>query len=291
MKKILYILLFLSLGASAQPAAQYHSMLKTRASAPSPFQAETDAYMAAIISAGATWDSTGYKAIDTLVRDLKGLTNPVYATSNVWSKFIDILPFYGATATSHSYNLVNIATHTATFSGSPTHSAAGVDLNGTTQHINTNLAQNLLTYSSNNVALYADIDGTAGNQYMFGTYDGGSAVFGFSKESPNYYVLGLWGGYQTTGAIAYNKFTAVDFSSTSRVDLYGNGVSVFNYTTVSASSSQSIFIGGLNQSGVAVYCSKQTSKFFSVATSTLTTTENANLNLAVTAYQTRLSRH
>lgn len=290
MRKILYLLLFLSFGVSAQPAALYHSMLKTRASAPSPFQPETIAYMALVIASGATWDSTGYKAIDTLVRDLKGFTHPVYPTSNIWSKFIDILPFYGGTATAHSYNLVNPSLYAASFVGSPTHSASGVDLNGTSQHINTNLAQNLLTFSNNNVSLYASIDASAGNQYMFGTYDGGSGVFGFAKAISDYFVLGLWGGFATTGATPYRKFSAVDFSSASRVDLYGDGISRYNNTPISATSTQSIFIGGLNQGGSAVFRSLQTTKFFSAATSTLTSTENINFSTAVTAYQARLSR-
>lgn len=293
MRKIIQSLLclLLPLGVFSQPGAFYHTLVKTTIPTVSPFQPETDAYMALVISSGGIWDSTGYKAIDTLVRDLKGLTNPLYPTSNIWPSFIDILPIYGGTPTAHSYNLVNPALYNMTYVGSPVHSSSGISFNGTTQHANTHLSQGLLSYSNNNAAIYTDIAAVGGNHYLFGTYDGGNGVFGFSKDNINYFVFGRWGDFSTSGTgTPMGNFTAIDYSSSSRLDLYKNGVTVANSVPVNIPATQDIYLACLNQSGSPIYRATMVCKFFGICNTTLTSTQNLNYYYAVSAYQNRLSR-
>lgn len=291
MKKLVYLILFLSFGATAQPAAQYHSMLRTASAPPSSgFQAETIAYMKAVIDNGGTWDSTGYKSIDTLVRDLKGLTNPVYSTSNVWTKFQQILPFYGGISATHALNLVDTNTYKATFVGSPTHSASGVATNGSTSYINTNFSSGALTYSNNISSIYYFVPNT-GTAYAYGVYDGGSGVIGYSIDASNVlFVMGLWKGFSTGGSGSIlSNMVALDFSSTSRVDIYASGVSKFNATPASGTNVGNFFIGGMNNGGTLFTPKQLTAKYWGVGAS-LSSAEHVNYSAAITAYQTRISR-
>lgn len=291
MKKLLYLLLFLSFGVSAQPAALYHSMLKTASTPPpSGFQTETVAYMKAVIDNGGTWDSTGYKAIDTLVRDLKGLTNPRYPTSNVLSKFSQILPFYGSIAATHKFNLLDTSTYQATFVGSPTHNSSGVSTNGSTSYINTNFSSSLLTYSNNITSIYYFVPITS-TAYAYGVYDGGSGVIGYSIDASNVlFVMGLWKGFTTGGSGSIlGNMVALDFSSTSRVDIYADGVSKFNATPASGSNVGDFWIGGMNNGGTLFTPKQLTAKFWGVGTS-LTSSQHIDYSKAVTEFQNRLSR-
>ena len=293
MRKLLFLLLFISFGANAQPAARFHAMLAT-VSAPPPsggFQTETINYMAAVIDNGGTWDSTGYKAIDTLVRDLKGLTNPVYATSNVWSRAGQILPFYGGIAATHALNLVDTSIYKATFSGSPTHNASGVSVNGSTQYINTNFSSGLMTYSNNMTSIYYYVPVT-GTAYPYGVYDGGSGVIGYSIDNDvTMFVIDKWKGYTTSGSGSIlSKMVALDFSTTSRVDIYASSVSKYNEAPVSGSNVGDFWIGGMNNGGVLFAPKQLTAKYWGAFIGSLSAAEHVNYSKAITEFNTRLSR-
>lgn len=119
-----------------------------------------------IDSAGIT-DATQKKAINRLVMDLNGEINPNYSTVNVWSKFKAVYPFVGGSASTHKWNLVNpVNADTAfrlTFPNGATHSATGVDWNGTTQYAETFLnASTSLTLNNTHLSYYSRQDEGSG---------------------------------------------------------------------------------------------------------------------------------
>ncbi|MCH8157409.1 MAG: hypothetical protein IID18_06615, partial [Nitrospinae bacterium] len=71
-------------------------------------------------------DSTQRSVIDVLVKELK--------SKAVWEQLQAVYPIIGGDATKHSFNLINSDTFQITWVNSPTHSATGVDYNGSTQY-------------------------------------------------------------------------------------------------------------------------------------------------------------
>lgn len=259
------------------------------------YHADSAAFFAACAAAGSSLGPMEKAVTDRLVRDLHGEFNPSYSTSNVWSKYLALYPFVGAASGSHSINLKNPGAFRLSFIGSPTHSANGVEFNGSSQYANTHLNQTLLSYSNNSISIYTD-NFSGGVTYIYGTYDGGVGIVGWAKNSGVYINMGTFGSYSIPiiggggGSVSITKFTTVDFSSSSRVDLYCNGVSFYDTTPSPSANSAEIFIAALSQGGTPIVLSGMYCKFFGVANNSLTSTENLHLNNAVAAYQTALSR-
>ena len=224
---------------------------------------------------------------------MKGLTNPNYSTSNVWSKLGQVLPFCGGIAATHKFNLKDTASLQATFVGSPTHSVNGVSTNGSSQYINTNFNCSTQTYDNAMMALYY-INESSSSGYVCGVYDGGVGIAGYRSEGTtlkSLNVLGLWKNLTTygLGVVPLGKFVSIDYSATPRVDCYVNGTSAANSTPVSGALSGNYFIGALNQVGTPIIYFQMTARTWLVG-NTLTSTEQSHLNSAITQFNTRLSR-
>jgi hypothetical protein len=86
-------------------------------SPPPPFDSDAAAYLAAVISAGGTTNSTISGATNTLFTDLK--------SSGLYSKFIAFYPILGGVQASHAINGNLNATYNISYSGSWTHSSLG----------------------------------------------------------------------------------------------------------------------------------------------------------------------
>ena len=120
--------------------APFSFMEKNVVSGGIPTQPEATAFLTAT---GIT-DPTISSAINELVYDLKG--------AGIWSKMIAIYPYVGGTATTHKYNLIDPqdtnGAYRMTFAGGVTHSANGIQGNGSNgvgyTHINigTDITQN-----------------------------------------------------------------------------------------------------------------------------------------------------
>lgn len=111
----------------------------------------TDRDALAFLEAAQIYDRNQQKAVVDLVRRLK--------TAGLWSKMKAIYPFVGGTATAHKWNLKDPqdtdAAFRLTFNGGWTHSANGVDPNGTNAYANTFLVPtSALTYTSSHVSVY-----------------------------------------------------------------------------------------------------------------------------------------
>jgi hypothetical protein len=110
-----------------------------------------DADAQAFLTAAAITDPTITSAIDTLVVQLKA--------DGIWTKMKALYPFVGGTASTHKYNLKNPldtdAAFRLTFSGGWTHSANGVQPNGTNGYADTFLIPSTqLSLNSTHIAGY-----------------------------------------------------------------------------------------------------------------------------------------
>ena len=92
-----------------------------------------DADAQAFITAAGLTNPTQQRAVNTLVLSLKA--------NNIWTKMRAIYPFVGGTASTHKWNLKNpLDTNAAfrlVFFGGMTHSANGIQGNGTNSYANT----------------------------------------------------------------------------------------------------------------------------------------------------------
>jgi hypothetical protein len=219
--------------------------------------------------------------------------------SNTYTGVIGIIdflyPYYGNSATTHQYNLINTATFRLIDHNSPTHSAVGVVYNGTTQYSDTTynpgvqlptirggLFMNSQTnasppgvmigaFTSSPFSLTAlDIDTSTGNNYS--QFSGNSAAAS----------LGL---YNMTG------FWAINAKNAGGLTLYKNGVSIGPVAGAVASKTPgNLFVGAENQIGTAVAFSGLHTDFaglFNTGTSDAQNTEVYNAQLM---YNTTLGR-
>lgn len=290
MIRIAFIFILCSITGYAQPAAYHYAMLPSTPGVISPFQDETLAFFSKLAANAVPFDSTQFKAIDTLVRDIKGLSNPGYATSDIRSKLVAIYPRICATAYSHSLNLLNVDSFQTTWYGSPTHDANGVSYDGISQYGDCNIDMSRLPVYSRGGTMYCANLLSFG--WQWGSYDAAGNAFGIKLQGAAV-VQGLGVNYfynATVPAITTYSIYTVEVSSSSRADLYNNGSSVFNYTTPTAApTAGKIFTGAINVIGTASVFCQFTEKYFSLQTA-LTSTEHARYSAAIAAYQVRISR-
>jgi hypothetical protein len=248
----------------------------------------------AFITAAAITNPTQQAAINTLVVDLKGY--------GIWTKMKAIYPFVGSTASQHKFNLkdprdLNVAFR-LTFHGGVNHSSNGVQGNALNGYYNTYLNANSLPITSNASGIYIRTN-VAENGVDFGAINTNafdSAQFG-SRNTSNQYVS-RW--YQTSnGTSVTSNSDSRGFYQLTRRNI-NDYVTAKGTTKVTNSAGSSSTIQSMNFYGLAAYfvptnadafhSSKQVA-FHYFADSSLSDTELDNMNTAVQAFQTSLSRN
>lgn len=240
----------------------------------------------AFITAASITNATQRSAINTLVKDLKA--------AGIWSKFTAIYPFVGGNATAHSFNLVNTALYQITFVGGVTHSANGIQGNGTNGYANTNLLGNVLPQDNNHLSVYSRTSGTNAN-YDVGTAVSGTRVLGFRAATggPPVFIeaynnnLTLTTAFNTvsTGLQLWQR-TASNASAYYRGD---GGLVSSNIAASNGTCAFNFFIGSVNVSGSPSGFNNRNYAFASFGQS-LTSGELASFYTIVQAYQTTLGR-
>jgi len=241
-----------------------------------------DADAQAFITAAAITDPTQQTAINTLVVDLKGYS--------IWTKMKAIYPIVGGSASSHKFNLkdprdLDVAFRLS-FLGGWTHSANGVLPNGTNGYANTflndlsNLSQNnahFSIYSRTNtgglvIVMGSNNYGQNGGCKLTLNYAGGTYYSVHSADQPNV------ANADTRGLFIANR----TLSNSTNLMIRG---SVTTNTQASQTPSNTTFkIGGVP----AYYDNKQIA--FSSIGDGLTNQNMTDMNTAVIAFQTALSR-
>lgn len=249
-----------------------------------------DPATAFLLATGIT-DPTITAAINTLVNDLVGY--------GIWTKMKAIYPFVGGTATTHKFNLKNPADTNAafrlSFAGGWTHSANGIQGNGTNTFANTFYVPNTECDSQNNsIAVYVRNNINTGLPYEMGaSNDLGGIVNPYaliSRFSDNkaYFANG---SYNQNPVSTDSRGFWNGFIDVTNQWFFRNGSSISSIAIpVATLPSFSLYLGANNGGGTASLFSNKELAFASMGGTKLTTTEAANYYTAVQAFQTTLSR-
>jgi hypothetical protein len=221
------------------------------------------------------------------------------STVSVYQPVLGVNNYSTNVAAQMKFNLVNPqdsdAAFRLAFSGGWTYSTNGAQPNGTNGYADTKLNpttainkdnSHISFYSRTNVSLYSDMGSGNGNGTAF--------VLSLRYDALNA-QLGMIGGLYPTNAVTSAQSIATGFGILSRTSstllkLFRNSTLLGSNTVTSGSvSSQTIYIGGVNDTLFPEYSSKQVA--FSSIGDGLTDAEVALLNQLVTEYQTTLSRN
>ena len=242
----------------------------------------------AFITAAGITDNTQKTAINTLVLDMKGF--------GIWTKMKAIYPFVGGTATTHKWNLKDPQDTNAAFRlvffGGMTHSANGIQGNGTNSYANTFLNTSAMT-DNNHMSIYirTNVDEVKED---IGNFSGFTAGFGIDSRISN---IAYYTNHSTAGG-TYVSFVNSDSrglhintrNSNSNHKGFLNGILKGTNTAVGTTSVNfDIYVGARNNSGGAQIFSSKQFAFASIGDG-LTDTEAGNFYTAVQAYQTTLGR-
>lgn len=242
----------------------------------------------AFITAASITDPTQQSAIDTLVTDLKGY--------GIWTKMKAIYPFVGGTATSHKFNLKDPrdldAAFRLVFNGGITHDANGITGNGTNGYADTKIALNTLSRDDNSAGIYSrsDLDGGVD----FGIYDTGSGgSFQCAIKISSDWI-------SRNGSSTANFLSNTDsrgfFQMTRR-----NSSEYIKAKNTTKSTTLQVATDSFNITGIIPICalrlgatilvySSKNYAFHYIGNTSLSDTELDNMNTAVQAFQTTLSR-
>lgn len=248
----------------------------------------------AFITAAGITDATQKTAINDLVVGLKA--------DSLWTTMQACYPIVGGSASSHKYNLVNPAdtdgAYRLTFTGGWTHNASGATPNGTTGYADTHLAGSAQTVNSVHYSFYS---GTATVDVGATRFDLGALT---SSLGPQLIcATSILGGTQmlSDNTVVRANGTVADgtgFFICSRTDnttltAYQNGTSVGtnagNELVPITDVTDTYYIGARNLNGSPNNYSLRQIEFASFGTG-LSSTDVANLNTLVQAFQTTLGR-
>lgn len=257
----------------------------------------TDADATAFLDAAGITDATITSAIQQLAIDLKSY--------GIWSKMKAIYPFVGGTASSHKWNLKDPrdldAAFRLAFVGGVTHSANGVQGNGTNGYADTFFIpdNNGLTVNNNHLSVYSRTSAASvGSQfYEIGSGDVAGSILSslFTRRSSN--LSGFDSGSFTTNRASYTTSDGSGFyvgkvnsDLTSKLFRNATQVATRSITNQASLSPFKNYILGFNENNSPIYYSAKQLAFASMGTG-LTDAESSNFYTAVQAFQTTLGRH
>ena len=247
------------------------------------FGAGIDSDAQAFITAAGITDATQKAAINTLVLSLKA--------DSLWTKIKALYPFVGGTASSHSYNLKNIAQYQITWAGGVTHNSNGVTANGINGYGNTGLADNVLNVNNKHIAIY--------QRNILSAVSGSSMGIALS----NRFYLNYSGSNYSTLAIAQTPYAVVapqnGFMALSKITAtptifkyYQNALTPTSKTSGSISSIYNHAVLACNNDTTnVVYDFSSANLALASLGDGLTDTDITNFRTAVQTFQTTLSRN
>jgi hypothetical protein len=255
--------------------------------------ADAQAFFDRVTTAGGSLSATEKTAVNQLVLDLKGYS--------IWTKMKAIYPMVGASAAACAQNLKS-SSFTGSFSGGWTYASTGVTPNGTSAYMDTGFnpnSQSLSTTSAHN-SLYQRQDSVAGTSMakMGAAFDlnivNGIGLGLFSSGSREVGIIACSGGteYAPSGTSAATKgFFLINTNSNRNAQHWISGSK--NGATVTQSGNmpnRNIYIGATNTGSSTLYYFNREIALSSIGDG-LTDTQASNLDTAVQAFQTTLSRN
>jgi hypothetical protein len=247
------------------------------------------AYYNRVIAAGGSLATTEQTATQKLVKDFKDY--------GIWTKIKAAYPMVGASAAACAQNLKS-SSFTSTFSSGWTFSSTGVQGNGSSAFMNTNLnTLTQLTQTNTHLSVYVRNNVNAGSPYDFGNASNSGMT-----TNPTYLIT------RYSSNLAYIGIADISYSSSvSSTDsrgfwlggtngslaqvLYRNASSFLTGTaTAGTFANNNLYLGGANAGGNGAFFTNKEYAFASIGDG-LTDTEAANFYTAVQAFQTTLSRN
>jgi hypothetical protein len=239
----------------------------------------------AFLTASGITDGTITSAINSLVLDLKSY--------GIWTKMKAIYPFVGGTASTHKWNLKDPrdtnGAFRLVFSGGVTHASTGATFNGTNGFADTKLASNgVLAQNSTHFSVYSRTNNQRGGYIMA---NGNAAASGECKMFTRWFDNNCYTGVNTFGQNPTANSDSRGYFIVNRNSATQHSV-VIRGTKTDFNTNSS----GLNTNTFRI-CSAISTAYdnkeiaFASIGDGLTATELGNLNTAVVAFQTALSRN
>ena len=259
------------------------STLRTRGIASPPisgFDVDALAFFTRVATAGGTLSTTEQTAVNQLVIDMK--------STNIWDAMKAIYPMVGASAAACAQNLKS-SSFTGTFSSGWTFASTGVTPNGTSAFMNTGL--NDLNDLGTNATIGVYLNASGALLWDLGVYNG-SLISGISvanATSNNYINIRSALAINFTESFTGGLYVGTDNGST--VDIYKNATNKATTSQVHNGLNLVHYVGCLNNNGTPFLFSGKRNAFTFFANANFTSTNITNLNSAVQAFQTTLSRN
>lgn len=217
-------------------------------------------------------------SVNSLVQSLKA--------NSLWTKFYAIYPIVGGTAASHSYNLKNPYGFRITWVGGVTHTANGVDFDGTTGYGKTGLIPNTTMTINNTGFDYYSREDSVGATVGFGAVNSGTQqIRMFMGTTYTSYQYDSTGGSvagtiaDTVGLLSINRLSSISHS------IHKSGILIASNTTSGGTlPTVELYFGAANSAGTPANFNNRQCAFASIRQG-LTTTETATLNTIVENYQ------
>jgi hypothetical protein len=259
----------------------------------SGFEPETNVYLARIVAAGSSISSSNLGAVNTLFLALK--------TQSIWTLISELYLFAGVdnltgclVKAKGSGSLSNTS-----FAGGDHNRTTGLLGNGSSKYLNTGLANNALSGTSNHIFVEGSGFETSGDRIPAGAFNGGPAA---SLLALDFYSAGISSrAYRsasaaisavpriTTGLITSGSFCGTRTSASS-ASIYQNG-SLANNNTSSVSpafSTRPIFVFALNNIGSPGGYTAARLRAVSIG-SGLSDAQASSLNAAIATYMSSLT--
>ena len=248
-----------------------------------------DADAAAFISARSIANTTEVVALHVLVQELK--------SASIWPKLRCCYPFAGATAFTQAGNLKSTGVYDLTFHGGITHSANGVQWNGTTGYADTGFVPSgTLTQNSEHYSYYSRSSSTAngydiGSAHLTGQYQW-SGVGTYAAQFNAF----INNANSATATVTVNIADGSGYwvgsrTSSNSLSAFRNGISLGSNTETNiwVQANNTVCLGATNLGSSVIQFSPRQMAFATIGDG-LTPTDVANLYSIVQAYQTALGR-
>ena len=249
------------------------------------FDVDAAAFFARVTAAGGTLSVAEQTATNQLVLDMK--------SAGIWSAMRAVYPMVGASAAACAQNLKS-SSFTGTFTSGWTFASTGVTPNGTSAYMSTGLSPSATFASINSVSIGAYLNNTLSTPTGFmGSADttvanGIYLIVYFADTSYNRMssnITQVYSGIGSTGGFfQISRINSTEFK-------YYKNSSLLNTATINSSglTSTNFDVGRTNYGNTAFEYGLGRYAFVYLADG-FTTTEVNNLNTAVQAFQTTLSR-
>lgn len=242
---------------------------------------------AAYFAAAGITDSSQKSAYSAFVTALKGYS--------IYSKLFALYPFLGGTASSHKWNAINPVDSDAAFrivwNGGVTHSANGVQGNGTTGYGDTKFVPSTsgFTTTSGSLGIYIRTNAAGGYDFSASNGAGSSSNAVIARYTGDNFFVGYGSLTAVANTDSRGLFCCVR-NGASNNEGFKNGTRVINTASGQSLQSSALTICADNRAGsYTEYSSRQYALAY--IGQGMSTTEQANLYTAVQAFQTALGRN